>query len=86
MTTTEDRFDLNDLPTPLAGVLAELDAETTPFRAAHRLIDAFEVLLKLHTVAVVGRFARRPDVSRPMQAMLAAGLRTPSLVLVDLRT
>ena len=46
-----------DLPTPLAQVLAELDRETQPFRAIHRLIDAVEVLIKLHTVLIVSRFA-----------------------------
>lgn len=74
-----------DLPTPLAQVLAELDRETQPFRAVHRLIDAVEVLIKLHTVLLVSRFAEvvestmTPDHGLQVRKLLAGGLRTPSL-------
>ena len=73
-----------DLPTPLAQVLAELDRETQPFRAVHRLVDAVEVLIKLHTVLVVSRFAEALEREAPghgpaVRKLLAGGLRTPSL-------
>jgi hypothetical protein len=73
-----------DLPTPLAQVLAELDRETQPFRAVHRLIDAVEVLIKLHTVILVSRFVEALEREAPghgpaLRKLLAGGLRTPSL-------
>ncbi|MEN9396382.1 MAG: hypothetical protein RLZ81_912 [Pseudomonadota bacterium] len=73
-----------DLPTPLAQVLAELDRETQPFRAMHRLIDAVEVLIKLHTVLLVSRFAESLESEAAgygpsVRKLLAGGLRTPSL-------
>ena len=73
-----------DLPTPLAQVLTELDRETQPFRAIHRLIDAVEVLIKLHTVLIVSRFAEAlaneaPGHGPAVRKLLAGGLRTPSL-------
>ena len=72
------------LPTPLAQVLAALDRETQPFRAVHRLIDAVEVLIKLHTVLLVSRFVDALEHEAPghgpaVRKLLAAGLRTPSL-------
>jgi hypothetical protein len=73
-----------DLPTPLVQVLGELDRETQPFRAMHRLIDAVEVLIKLHTVILVSRFAEVLEREAPghgpaLRKLLAGGLRTPSL-------
>ena len=72
------------LPTPLAQVLAALDRETQPFRAVHRLVDAVEVLVKLHTVILVSRFAEAltldaPELAPAVRKLIAGGLRTPSL-------
>ena len=72
------------LPTPLAQVLAALDRETQPFRAVHRLVDAVEVMVKLHTVILVSRFAEAltleaPELAPAVRKLIAGGLRTPSL-------
>lgn len=72
------------LPTPLAQVLAALDRETQPFRAVHRLVDAVEVIVKLHTVILVSRFAEAltleaPELAPAVRKLIAGGLRTPSL-------
>jgi hypothetical protein len=65
-------------------VLDALDQEAQPFRAVHRLIDAIEVLVKLHTVLAVSRFAEAvgsgaPTLLPEVRRLLAEGLRTPSL-------
>ena len=72
------------LPTPLAQVLDELDREKQPFRAVHRLVDAIEVVVKLHTVLLVSRFVEvlageAPSLAPEVRKLLAGGLRTPSL-------
>jgi len=78
------------LPTPLARVVESWRAESEdqPFRRIHRLIDAIEVFVKLHTVVAVSQFVQMlaeegrnsdPRIADPVRAMLAAGLRTPSL-------
>lgn len=67
------------LPTSLAVKLVALEEERAPFRPVHRLIDALEVLVKYHTVAVISQFSLQPEVSPTVRAMLAAGLRTPTL-------
>lgn len=64
---------------PLDHVNRLLAAETAPFRQIHRLIDAVEVLVKLHTVAVVSDYCARARVSPALKETLATGLRTPSL-------
>jgi hypothetical protein len=74
------------LPTPLAEVIDALAAEAQPFRAVHRLIDAIEVLVKLHTAVLVSAFADvvadgKPGLMPPLRRLLAEGLRTPSLGL-----
>ncbi len=74
------------LPTPLAQVLAALELEAQPFRAVHRLVDAVEVLVKLHTVVLVSRFAEvittdQPAFEPTVRKLIAGGLRTPSLGL-----
>ena len=76
--TFED-LDLNRLPQPLVAALMKLREETQPFRKVHRLIDAIEVFVKLHTVAVVADVFAVEEVEPEVQGMLAAGLRTPSL-------
>lgn len=74
------RFEgLNDLPTPLVRALQQFNQELQPFRRVHKLIDAVEVLVKFHTVIVVSDYFSRQNVSEQMKALLAAGLRTPSL-------
>lgn len=72
-------IDANALPTPLALAWQAYQQESEPFRKVHRLIDAIEVFVKLHTVAVVSQYVRRDDVSPTIRALLAAGLKTPSL-------
>jgi NACHT domain len=67
------------LPEPLVRVVELLGHDDGPFRRVHRLIDAFEVLVKLHTVAVVSDYFARDNLSPELKAMLGAGLRTPSL-------
>lgn len=64
---------------PLDRVNRLLTAETQPFRQIHRLIDAVEVLVKLHTVAVVSDYCARERVSTALKELLATGLKTPSL-------
>lgn len=82
-------------PLVRAMAVFEADAAADrPFRAVHRLIDAIEVLCKLYTVAGLARFVEvlgeqlggdtLPDAERVqrldrIRAMLASGLRTPSL-------
>ncbi|MEI8371826.1 MAG: ATP-binding protein [Planctomycetota bacterium] len=67
------------LPGPLDRVIRLLETETQPFRQVHRLIDAVEVLIKFHTVAVMSDCFTREKLSEPLKGMLASGLRTPSL-------
>ena len=76
--TFED-LDLHRLPLPLVAALQKLEEETESFRKVHRLIDAVEVFVKLHTVAIVADVFDGEDVEPEVQGMLAAGLRTPSL-------
>lgn len=64
---------------PLDRVHRLIATETQHFRRIHRLIDAIEVLIKLHTVAVVSDYCARERVSTALKELLAAGLRTPSL-------
>lgn len=70
---------MNPLPQPLAAALDELDQESQPFRRIHRLIDALEVFVKLHTVVLVSDYFQRPEVSDALRRLLGAGLRKPSL-------
>lgn len=76
---SEFDLDLDRLPLPLVAALQKLEEETQPFRKVHRLIDAIEVFVKLHTVAVVADVFAVEEVEPEVQGMLAAGLRTPSL-------
>ncbi len=68
-----------EVPTPLALAIEEFERETQPFRKVHRLIDAIEVLLKLHTVAIVSDWEQRLGLNEKIKVLIAAGLRTPSL-------
>ena len=76
---TFDQLPLDRLPYPLVAALLKYDNEEQPFRKVHRLIDATEVFVKLHTVAIVADVFSGEDIDPEMQGKLAAGLRTPSL-------
>ncbi len=69
----------DQLPTPLALALDALESETHPFTRMHRLIDVLEVLVKLHTVALICDYFARLEVRDEVRTLLAAGLATPSL-------
>ncbi len=77
--TSVRELDLTRLPLPLVAALNKFDQEVQPFRKVHRLIDAIEVFVKLHTVAVVADVFAAEEVDPEVQGKLAAGLRTPSL-------
>ncbi len=49
------------------------------FRKVHKMIDLFEVIIKMHTVVVLSEYFRIRNVSDNMKMLLAYGLRTPSL-------
>ena len=68
-----------DAPTPLAVAVRELVKETQPFRKVHRLIDAIEVFIKLHTVLVVSDLFSVEHLDEKARGMLAVGLEQPSL-------
>lgn len=76
---TFDQLPLDRLPYPLVAALLKYNNEEQPFRKVHRLIDATEVFVKLHTVAIVADVFSGEDIDPEMQGKLAAGLRTPSL-------
>jgi hypothetical protein len=67
------------LPSPLFNALRQFDQEISPFRKVHRLIDAIEVFIKLHTVFVVSRYFGNSNLPEEIKEFLYDGLRTPSL-------
>ncbi len=68
-----------ELPHILRQVIKELNEEIQPFRKVHRLIDAIEAFIKLHTVIVVSDYFEKENVSDSLKGLLCKGLRTPSL-------
>lgn len=72
-------LELAHAPTPLVRAIHAMDRETNAFRMVHRLVDAVEVFVKFHTVAIVSHYTERTDVAPEIKGLLAAGLRTPSL-------
>ena len=70
---------LEKAPLPLALILTAFENESQPFRKVHRLIDAIEVLIKIHTVAVVSDYFNKENISDEIKGLLGAGLKTPSL-------
>lgn len=74
-----DPLDLAVAPTPLLRAIEAIDRETNPFRKVHRLVDAIEVLVKLHTVVMVSHYTEIAETAPAIKGLLATGLRTPSL-------
>lgn len=71
--------DYSKLPGPLFELLRLYEAETQPFRKVHRLIDAFEWVIKWHTVLYVSDLLREAAISEKMKVLFAKGLEKPSL-------
>ena len=55
------------------------EAESQPFRKAHRMIDLFETIIKTHTAVIVSNYFQQKDISDNIKGLLAQGLRVPSL-------
>ena len=53
--------------------------ETQPFRKIHRLVDLFESLIKTYTAVIVADYFQSKKLSDKTKALLAEGLRVPSL-------
>jgi hypothetical protein len=73
---------LTNLPIPLQKSIASFNGETESFRRTHRLIDATEVFVKLHTVLLINFYLSEITgnaLSDKIKGILSAGLKTPSL-------
>jgi hypothetical protein len=75
----QDKNTYSMYPVPLARAIQMMDSDSAPFRQVHRLIDAFEVLVKLHTAVLLSHFAEQSELDERIKSLLAEGLRTPSL-------
>jgi tetratricopeptide (TPR) repeat protein len=64
---------------PLAALIANLDRHPDPLRRVWHLIDALEWVVKWHTAVVAGDLLTRHELPDAFKAMIAAGIRTPSL-------
>ncbi len=53
--------------------------ETQPFRKIHRLVDLFESLIKTYTAVIVADYFQSKKLSDKTKALLAEGMRVPSL-------
>ena len=71
--------DQGTLREPFALALAAFARESHPYSKARRLVDALEVLVKLHTVALVSDWVAREDSDAKVRTLLSEGLRTPTL-------
>src|SRR6056297_4011891 len=71
--------EMTKLPGPLYALVVQYLEETEPFKQVHRLIDAFEWAVKWHTVLAVSELMQSAAIPDKMKAILAGGLRTPSL-------
>ena len=73
---------LSSLPIPLQKSISAFNEETDSFRGVHRLIDASEVYIKLHTVLLINFYLSEITgnaLSDKIKGILSAGLKTPSL-------
>ncbi len=70
---------IEELPEPLRLALQQMEKETQPFRKVHRLIDAIEVFIKIHTVIALSRFFDHKNIPADLRTLLYRGLKTPSL-------
>ena len=68
-----------EVPGPMYHLLDLIDAESSPFRQAHRLIDAIEWAVKWHTTLALSDLLAQGDTPESIKLMLADNLRTPSL-------
>lgn len=75
----KEELEVEEFPRPLKLAFIQYDEEPEPFKKLHRLLDAVEVLVKLHTVVVVSDYFRKSDASEKTKGLLAGGLRRPSL-------
>ena len=79
------KFEVNNLqslPIPLQKSISAFNEETDSFRQVHRLIDASEVYVKLHTVLLINFYLSEITgnaLSDKIKGILSAGLKTPSL-------
>src|SRR6056297_2489678 len=71
--------EMTKLPGPLYSLVSQYLKESEPFKKVHRLIDAFEWAVKWHTVLAVSELMQGAAIPDKMKAVLAGGLRTPSL-------
>ena len=71
--------EMTKLPGPLYSLVSQYLEESEPFKKVHRLIDAFEWAVKWHTVLAVSELMQGAAIPDKMKAVLAGGLRTPSL-------
>ncbi len=72
-------LDTEDMPFPLLRAYIRFDEEIQDFKKLHRLLDAIEVLVKVHTVIIVSDYFSRTEPSEKLKGLLAAGLKKPSL-------
>ena len=70
---------IEDMPFPLLRAYIRFDEEVQDFKKLHRLLDAIEVLVKVHTVIIVSDYFSRTEPSEKLKGLLAAGLKKPSL-------
>ena len=69
-------LDTEDMPFPLLRAYIRFDEEIQDFKKLHRLLDAIEVLVKVHTVIIVSDYFSRTEPSEKLKGLLAAGLKS----------
>ncbi|MCM3691488.1 ATP-binding protein [Neobacillus niacini] len=60
-------------------VLDLFEEEDQPFRRIHRLIDAFETIIKTHTAKLIANYFHINHISDDIKGSLSLGLKIPSL-------
>ena len=75
----DQELEVDDMPYPLRQAYIKYDEEKEDFKKLHRLLDAIEVLVKLHTVIILSDYFSRNEPSEMLKGLLAAGLKRPSL-------
>ena len=61
--TNEEELEVEEFPLPLKLAFIQYDEECEPFKKLHRLLDAVEVLVKLHTVVVMSDYFDKSEAT-----------------------
>ncbi len=62
-------LDTEDMPFPLLRAYIRFDEEIQDFKKLHRLLDAIEVLVKVHTVIIVSDYFSRTEPSEKLKGL-----------------